>query len=92
MTALARLDGLINNAELNGKPEVAAALRLVRDDVAALTDQAALVPVVVADVLNARHALRLCRKSLLTFADDFDASAREAIKEADRVLATKIGV
>jgi hypothetical protein len=45
MTALARLDALLNNALLNNEPKVAATLKLIRDDVAKLTGQAQLVPV-----------------------------------------------
>ncbi len=36
MTTLSKLDAAINNAELNSKPEVAAALRMFRDGVTAL--------------------------------------------------------
>lgn len=36
MTTTDRIDGLINNAFLNHKPEVMAALRYIRDDVAKL--------------------------------------------------------
>ena len=90
MTALARIDSIINNAELNGKPEVAAALRLVRDDVAALTDQAQLVPVVGADALNARRVIKLLLAIVETpekCSPDFPAYA---VKRAREVLAAKI--